>query len=392
MDKTIIKIQMLGGFSIVSDGIRVVEHAKRSSKIWKLLQYLIVHRHRTVSQEELLDVFWPDNGRNNPGNALRTSIHRIRAALAEGGFPNTEDVILYNNGGYAWNNDMDCFVDTEAFEDLCQRVVSNRTEPEEKLRLLFEATDLYRGDFLPNAAGELWAMQILSYYRSLYIRCAHIVLELMTQAERYDEVEILCAKALRVDQLDEKIHEYHLRALLSQRKYAEAIAEYKRMETLFYDELGMAPEESLRNLYKHIHRTEAAESHVPDEIINEWLLEADFSGAYYCDYEMFKTVCKIEALSAARSGKSIFVIRLDVKKRQGKTAGSVMKSFGDAISNNLRKGDMFTRSGPYQYMLMLQNLTYENCKTLLERIINSLGAKHRPGDISTTIQLIEPLS
>ena len=390
MKDNIVKIQMLGGFSIVSGEIRVEERAKRSSKIWKLLQYLVAHRYKTVSQEELLDVFWPDNGKNNPGNALRTSVYRIRATLAASGLPDAESLLVYNNGGYAWNREIGCVVDTEEFEKLCQQAGASE-RPGEKLGLLLEAAKLYRGDFLPNAGGELWAMRIVSYYRSMYTNCAHTILELLADAGRHDEAELFCTRALRIDPFDETVHECHLLSLLAQGKHAEALAEYKKMEALFYNELGERPAQGLRSLYKQIHQPKKASGkRAAAGMPNEWPGEAETPGAYYCDPDMFNEFCRLQALSMDRSGKSAFIVRFDVRRKTREATGIAMERLGNAISSALRRGDIYTRSGPGQYMLMAQNLTYENCKALPERIFQSLGDGFAQGGIDTTIRPIKP--
>ena len=394
MKDTIIKIQMLGGFSIVSGETRFETRTKRATKTWMPLQYLIAHRYKAVPQEELLDVFWPDNGKNSPGSSMRIAIHRIREALEANGFPDARNMIVCRNGCYEWNKEIECVVDAEEFESLCQRAGSDHAGPEEKLELLLEAAGLYGGDFLPNAAGELWAMRIASYYRSLYINCARTILGLLTDAGRHDEAELFCTKALRVDPFDEIIHEYHILSLLAQRKHPEAVSEYRKMEALFYNELGVAPAQSLRSLYRQIHQPapepEADGKQAADDIVGDWLAGMDFSGAYYCDIEMFKAFCRIEALSVDRSGKSVFIISFDVNPKKGKAPGAVMDRLGDAISKNLRRGDIFTRSGPAQYILMPQSLSYEDCKNLPDRIYRSLGAKRRPSGITATIQPIQP--
>jgi hypothetical protein len=55
-----------------------------------------------------------------------------------------------------------------------------------------------------------------------------------------------------------------------------------------------------------------------------------------------------------------------------------MKQLAIAIPRSLRKGDMFTRATPSQYMLMLNNLTYEDCKSLIDRVMYSLETKYLP--------------
>ena len=48
-------MEMLGGFAIVDGEKRIIEQEKRSSKTWKMLQYLVTHRHKVVTQEELAE-------------------------------------------------------------------------------------------------------------------------------------------------------------------------------------------------------------------------------------------------------------------------------------------------------------------------------------------------
>jgi len=52
-----IRVVMLGGFVITSNDINITEHMKKSSKLLRLTQYLIINRHRVVPQEELIEVF-----------------------------------------------------------------------------------------------------------------------------------------------------------------------------------------------------------------------------------------------------------------------------------------------------------------------------------------------
>ena len=51
-------IKTLGGFSIRRGEILLSETDDRSKKIWKLLEYMVHHRSRTVSKEELSRLLW----------------------------------------------------------------------------------------------------------------------------------------------------------------------------------------------------------------------------------------------------------------------------------------------------------------------------------------------
>ena len=390
IDDIEIRVEMLGGFVISFGDTHITEQVKRSSKIWKLLQYLITHRHKSVPQEELIDVFCDGELVGNPGSALRTMVYRARSVLAESGLPCAEDMILSKNGGYTWNHNVKCTVDTEEFESLCKKA-GTETDPAIRLELLLQAATLYEGDFLPNSAGDMWVMPLSRWYRSLYIGCVHDALELLTNVDRNVEAEELCVKALRLDPFDEKMLEYHLRSLLAQGKSTEALVEYKRMETMFYDVLGVSFSDNLRALYNQIQRPVIKEGISLEMLLDDWLEGADFPGAYYCDSSEFRTLFRIEARSVPRSGRTAYIVRIDTKHEPNAKNGGVMKQLGTVIPGNLRMGDLFARTSPSQYMMMLHSLTYENCKDLVNRILHSLDAKHLPKVIGTTIKPVKPL-
>ena len=50
--------------------------------MWAVLAYLIYHREKIISQQELVDLCWGEDTRSSdPHNALKSVIHRIRATL-----------------------------------------------------------------------------------------------------------------------------------------------------------------------------------------------------------------------------------------------------------------------------------------------------------------------
>ena len=383
----LIKINMLGGFTIVSDNALFSQQDKRTSKIWKLLQYLIVHRQRLIPQAELIDAFCADEQMRNPSNSLRTMVYRARAVLDKAGFEQAEDMILAKSGGYTWNSNIPCVVDAEEFENL-YRITNTDTLEKDHLDTLMQAMEIYRGDFLPGSAGETWVMPLARRYRSMYVICVHKALKLLIEEGRSVDAQVLCSKALRIDPFDEKILEYHLHSLLAQGKSVEALNEYKRMETMVYEVIGVNFSESLRKLYNQIQRPALMEGQPLEETLDDWLQGNDFPGAFYCDLSVFKTVYQIESRSAARSGRATYIARIDTKHEPGDKRGSVMKQLGMVIPGNLRKGDLFTRSSPSQYMLMLHYLTYEDCKMLVNRILRSLDAKKLSRIVGTTIKAL----
>ena len=368
----------------------ITENMKSSSKTLKLLQYLITYRHKTISKEKLLEIFCEGDQMGDPASALRMMVSRARTTLENNGLSCAKDIILFKNGCYLWNNSAQCDIDVEEFEALCKRAGSE-IGADERLELLLWAIELYRGDFLPNSADEMWVIPLARWYRSMYLDCVHNALELLTKKGQSGRAEELCVKALRIEPFDEELLGYHLRTLLAQGKNTEALEIYKRSETMFYDVLGTEFSENLRALYKQIHHPAIKEDVTLDTLLNEWLEDADLPGAFYCDLSVFKTLYQIEPRSILRSGQTAYIVRIDTKHEPNIRGGGVMKHLGTAISDNLRKGDLFTRSSPSQYMLMLHNLTYEDCKSLISRIMYALDAKYLPKIIGTSIKAVTPI-
>jgi len=233
-------------------------------------------------------------------------------------------------------------------------------------------------------------LPLARWYRTAFIKSVYEAIELLIESGRYGEAEELCTRAMRTDPFDEEILEYHLRSLLAQGKTTEALDEYKKMEAMYYDMLGVSFSDNLRMLHERIQASEIREDMSLESILEDWLHGADYPGAYYCDLSVFKSVCQIEARSASRSGRTAYIVRFEALHQVGEVDG-IMKQLSHAIPRSLRKGDIFTRSAPGQYMIMLNSLTYEDCKMLVKRITDSVGENFASKITGTSIKPIKPI-
>lgn len=76
----ILQIQVLGKFTLRYGETVISDEDDRSRKVWAVLAYLIYHREKIISQQELVDLCWGEDTRSSdPHNALKSVIHRIRA-------------------------------------------------------------------------------------------------------------------------------------------------------------------------------------------------------------------------------------------------------------------------------------------------------------------------
>ena len=191
MDENKIQVQMLGNFSISLGQNTVDDNGNRSKKMWLLLAYMIYHRSRSVSQEELVNLLWDSDGSTNPSNALKTILHRVRACLDQL-YPGAgRELILRRAGSYIWNPDIPLSLDVEEFDRQCHSLPSEY-DMEHRIAQQYSALQQYGGDFLPKMAGESWVIPVRDYFHTLYVQTTSELLPLLLTQGCTQNIISLC--------------------------------------------------------------------------------------------------------------------------------------------------------------------------------------------------------
>jgi tetratricopeptide (TPR) repeat protein len=308
-------------------------------------------------------------------------------------------MIVFTSGRYRWNNELPTFVDSERFEELCGQLESLELSAETRLSKLLEAISLYTADFLPGAKYESWVAPMSSRHRTSYFRCVAAALAVLSERRRYQEAERIAKAALQIDPFDETCHKYYIMAMVKQGRQNQALLHYSYMTDLFFREMGVSPSAPTRELYREIIKT-VGEQRADIGEIKEELQEggAGLSGAFFCEYEVFKNLYRLEARTASRTGQAVFISLLTLVEPEGahadlKHRASIMDSLFDVIKASLRRGDVFSRFSATQYVLMLPTLTYENCEMVMERVIRRYKQAYRTkaAEIIASVQPLSPV-
>lgn len=396
-NQPMIHIHMLGGFELQVEDKLISDSISHTRQLWNLLEYLIAYRHKSITQQELIEALWPNNNSENPTNALKNLVYRIRTVFTQHNIPYAKELIRFSHGSYCWNNDLSCAVDTEEFERL-SREARTDCEPSLRAEKYMKALSFYKGDFLPNSCYEQWVAPLAAYYRTLYFKCVYETSLLLMDLKRYGDLGRICQKAIKIDPFEERAHKYLIYSLIKQDKQTQALDHYNEVTELFYRELGVRPSESMRGLYREI--TKSVKSVEADlDVIKEDLREGSMvEHAFYCDYEVFKNLYRIEARSATRKGQSIFIGLFTVTDRNNnvpepKALSVIMDQLLNSIRRSLRKGDVVSRFSSTQFVLMLPTVTYENGQMVLERICKKFRASYHNKNVKlhTNLQPIDPI-
>lgn len=371
-DNNKIFISMLGNFEISTQNYTITESSNRSKKMWNLLGYIIAYRHRYISQTEYIDLLWPNGSSSNPVNALKTLLYRLRSLL-EPIATHNEQFILSTQGSYHWNTSLNHTVDAELFEALCNKASNPQQATQERIALFKEALALYKGDFLSKHANELWVIPIATHYHSLYLDTVKDFLILLEKEKLFDHMEYYCTKALQIDQFNESLHCFLVRAFLNQGNSIAALNHYEKSTEILYQNLGVRPSKELRSLYLEIMRTQKT-LETDLEVIQNDLKEADFkTGPFLCEYCIFQETYRLIARQAARDGLSVYICLITLSDVKGTIPSLTkldytMKRLLDSISLCLRRGDVVAKYSGAQYVILLPSITYEDGRLVMERI------------------------
>lgn len=387
-----LRINMLGEFSLIYGDREVNEESNRSKKIWTLLEYLITFRDREISQNEMFEVLWPDDNVEDPANTLKTLLHRARNTLSQLGIEDDKQLIYYRRGTYRWNPSIDYTVDVEQYEQLCTLAFSSRNE-EDRLDLFLHAINLYKGDFLPKSSLELWAVPIHTYYRSQYIKIVHEVLSMLQRAGRFDEIIKVCWKAVSIDPYDEDLHYALIQSLVATGAQRTALQHYEYVTDLYFNQFGVTPSKELTDLYKEIMKTSKS-LELNLNVIKEGLREAELKkSAFFCEYVFFKDIYRLEARAAARTGQAMHIALITISGAGGavlkqKQVVVTMERLSEVISETLRKSDIYTRYSVTQYLILLPSASYENGNAVMSRIVSTYKSRHAKSNVVLQYKLL----
>ena len=90
-----LRVEIMGSFRIQSAYGEMNEKGLHSRKGLKLLVYLLLHRNRTVSVQELEEAVWGEGKSDNPAGVLKNLVYRLRTQLK---FLGQESFILSGQG------------------------------------------------------------------------------------------------------------------------------------------------------------------------------------------------------------------------------------------------------------------------------------------------------
>lgn len=327
--KNILKVRMLGGFTLEYKGKELVLDRNNVSKTTQLFQLLLLHtQDGGISKAALIDALYGRSDVENKNGSLNNTIFRLRKQLTAAGLPESSYINI-NGGMCTWDPDIETSVDVCDFK---QTIESARHEKSQKTKM------------------EIYALKTEEKFEELY-RVAH------SAAEIYPFYD------WQIWEID---------SLIGMSRYKDGLDVYKRTTKLMFEELGLSPSAGMLERFKLMgERTSQAAGAIED--IKYRLREKEsIEGAYYCTYPSFVDVYHVFGRMMERTGMSVFLMLCTLNFINIETDDENQKYYSEllreSIQKAVRKGDFYTRYNIQQYLVMLIGITQENCTLVSKRI------------------------
>ncbi|QIB58625.1 transcriptional regulator [Blautia producta] len=376
----VLKVHMLGGFSMEYGDKPISFRRNTATKSMKLLQILLHCGEGGIARGKLLESLYGREELADVANNLRVTSHRLKKMLVDAGLPEY-DYIQIKSGIYRWSSPMEVEVDVHVFSNL---VNSSKTETSEdkKIQLLKSACEVYHGEFLPGLSGEDWVLLESVQYKKKYTQALSQVCDSLMKQREYETVLDLCEKASELYPFDEW-QSVQVDCLMALNRYKEAIQLYEDTAKLFFEELGISPSEKMMNQFNEM---SAKMSHKPqaiNEIKGGLKEDEEEDGAFYCNLPSFRDGYRLVRRIIERSGQSVYLMLCTVTDGKGRPMENKEKlaamtdELYDAVKHCLRRGDSFTKYSPTQFLILLVGTNQENCSMIFDRISRYFAREHK---------------
>ena len=369
----VLQVKMLGNFLLLYNGKTLSGQKTSESQFTYLMQLVLHHRKNGISREAVEEVLFGDRDIEDPHHALRSVVYNARKKLEKAGLPKCTYIVM-EKGILYWTKEIPVEEDAERFEELYMQ--GKETEDkDERLHLLTEACHRYTGEFLGMYAGVLWSAVEARRYRAMFYRCVEEIVYLLRDRQDFIQMEKIGRYAAKTTPFSDW-ESVVIEALIGMGKYEEADKYYADTVQMYFEERGMKPSQklmdSLRQLGEQfVHPSNTLES------IQENLDETQTrNGPYVCSYPVFKGIYQMLNRISERNGQSVYLMLCTVvdskgnPMKEGHQLEELSERLGEAILESIRRSDVVNRYGKGQYLILLMNITLENCRVVQKRIDN----------------------
>jgi predicted ATPase/DNA-binding SARP family transcriptional activator len=242
-----VRFGVLGPVAVWADDGSPVRVPER--KVRLLLADLLVHEGRSVAVERLVEHLWGPQEPGNPLNTLQTKVSQLRRTLERAG---GGQLVVRQPPGYLIRLEPGA-LDVHRFRALTAQA-REAADPAERVALLSDALELWRGPALADVRDEPFAVAVVQRLDEERLAAeeeraeARLALGGAELGPLVAELGDLVAR----HPLRERLRGLHMRALYRAGRQGDALASYAELRAALVDELGLEPGSEITALQRAI--------------------------------------------------------------------------------------------------------------------------------------------
>jgi len=233
-----LRVLTLGVERLERDGEAIALSEWRSNTAREMFYYLLFHGGQT--RERISLDFWPDSSPARVRSNFHTTLYRARQALGE-------NVIVYHEGVYTLNPEVDLWCDAHELENLVQqaRLLSVRDARTEDLWQ--RAVALYQGDFLPSWDAE-WVIYRREGLFEAYLEALIGLGQCATARGDHRAALRAYRRALDADPFREDVHRAVMICYAELDDKRQVRNHFEKLRELLMEEMGIEPSDETLDL------------------------------------------------------------------------------------------------------------------------------------------------
>lgn len=248
----VIQVRLLGGLSVRDDKGRPISVKWPSEKTRSLFTYMVIHREMPVHRELLLEQIWPGMEPARANVNFRNTATRLRQALlyALDGQVNKDEIFTFKHKKYQLLSGVRIKVDTEEFDRIVKEAGSIEA-PDQKVKHITMALELYKGDFLPENYDS-WTDIHRQRLKENFLNNLHWLAGYAARVGDNDGCISACEKYLAHEPFSEEISRLCMQVLVRLGRLGAVKNRYEQLKRALRQVLRSAPSKETREFYKSL--------------------------------------------------------------------------------------------------------------------------------------------
>jgi len=389
-----IYVTTLGDFSIKCNKNVVSDSLNRAYKPRNFLAYLLVNKDKDIPSSEVTELIWDEKSESSARGSIKVLVHRVRTFLAP--LDNSSDFapISFKKGIFTWNYTKETVIDYELFEDLLKKASGKNVTDARRFELYQEAMSLYKGDFL-HSNKSTWTNTIRDRLHNAYVNMVCDYVRICNDRKDYALAVSACQRALYIEKNDERLYYHLIKSMYLAGDRREALEKYHETTEVFYKEFGITPSNEIKLLYRDITKALNVTENNIRTVQSELRETLGNTGAFFCEYEIFKDIYQLTERGCRRSGETAYLCLLtlfsdiddSVMPQDIKHYNRCMDELKQVVQDTLRRRDVYARYSLSQFVILLNDVTMENATLITERIERSYKRLHPVKDVKLSSKI-----